>query len=56
MYTFILLDEVESGEYAGKMGKIGYSRGAHLHLSLEYKINGQWVFADPESRLDLENV
>ena len=46
-------DEVEAGEYAGKLGRTGEVSGAHLHVSLEYKINSKWVFADPASRLDL---
>ncbi len=44
-----LYDEVEAGEYAGKMGKTGDVSGVHLHISLEYKIGGKWVFVDPET-------
>lgn len=51
-----LYDEVEAGEYAGKLGRTGEVSGAHLHVSLEYKIGGKWIFANPASRLDLENV
>lgn len=51
-----LYDEVEAGEYAGKIGRTGDVSGAHLHVSLEYKIGGKWLFANPESRLKLENV
>ena len=51
-----LFDEVEAGEYAGKLGRTGEVSGAHLHVSLKYKIGGKWIFANPASRLDLENV
>ncbi|HRG45703.1 MAG TPA: M23 family metallopeptidase [Leptospiraceae bacterium] len=51
-----LYDEVEAGEYAGKLGRTGDVSGAHLHVSLEYKIGGKWVFVNPDSRLKLENV
>jgi murein DD-endopeptidase MepM/ murein hydrolase activator NlpD len=51
-----LYDEVEAGEYAGKLARTGEVSGAHLHVSLEYNISGKWVFANPASRLNLENV
>jgi murein DD-endopeptidase MepM/ murein hydrolase activator NlpD len=51
-----LYDEVESGEYAGKLGNTGFSTGAHLHLSLEYNIAGKWIFANPASRIDLKKL